>query len=92
MPAEVAYSYWTDPEKMLQWQGIEADIVPEVGGIYRINVTGKDITVGEFLEVEPNQRFVITWGFEREGHPIPAGSTRVEVLFEAKGAAVGSAK
>lgn len=79
VPREAAYALWTDPDKMVQWQGIEARLDPRPGGEYWVNVTGKDITVGEFVEVVPNERLVFTWGFDRPGHPIPARSTRVEV-------------
>ncbi len=85
VPAATVYEYWTDPEKMVLWQGMEATLEPRPGGIYRVNVTGRDITLGEFLEVAPGERLVFTWGFDREGHPIPAGSTRVEIDFLVQG-------
>jgi len=85
VPAATAYSYWVDPAKMMQWQGMEAELDPRPGGVYRVNVTGRDVTCGEFVEVTPNQRLVFTWGFDRAGHPIPAASTRVEVEFVEQG-------
>ncbi len=81
VPPETVYTYWVEPDRLLQWQGVEAELDPKPGGIYRVNVTGRDITVGEFVEVDPGKRLVFTWGFERPGHPVPAGSTRVEVDF-----------
>lgn len=85
VPPETVFAYWVEPDKFLKWQGVEAELDPRPGGIYRVNVTGRDITRGEFLEVEPGKRLVFTWGFERPGHPVPAGSTRVEVDFVPNG-------
>jgi len=37
------------------------------------------------VEIEPNRRLVFTWGWEGEGHPIPPGSSTVEVTLEPDG-------
>lgn len=84
-PLEAVYAYFVDREKMLQWMGVSADLDPQPGGRFRINVTGRDIAVGEYLEVVPNQRLVFTWGWEAPGHPLPPGSTTVEVTFTQQG-------
>jgi uncharacterized protein YndB with AHSA1/START domain len=39
---------------------------------------------GEFVEVIPPKRLVFTWGWKEPGHPVPAGSTRVEIDLEAR--------
>lgn len=80
---EVVFAYFTDPVKMLEWKGTEAYLDPRPGGIFRVNVTGREIARGEFLEVIPYSRIVFTWGWE-EG-PITPGSTTVEVLLTPDG-------
>ena len=61
---EIVFSYFTDPVKMLEWKGVEAELEPKPGGIYRVNVTGRDIAHGEYVEVSPYTRVVFTWGWE----------------------------
>jgi uncharacterized protein YndB with AHSA1/START domain len=80
---EVVYSFFTDPVKMVQWKGIYAHLDARRGGIYRVNVTGRDIAVGEYVELTPYTRIVFTWGWE--GSPIPPGSTTVEVDLTPEG-------
>lgn len=74
---EVVFSFFTDPVKMVQWKGMDAALDPRPGGIYRVNVTGRDIAVGTYTEITPFTRIVFTWGWENS--PIPPGSTTVEV-------------
>ena len=76
---EVVFLYFTDPARIVQWKGISAFLDARVGGVYRVNVTGRDIALGEYLEIEPYSRIVISWGWE--SGPVPPGSTRVEITF-----------
>ncbi len=80
---EVVFEFFTDPLKMIRWMGVDAMLDPQPGGAYRINVTGRDIAVGEYVEVVPYTRIVLTWGWENS--PIGPGSTRVEVSFTPDG-------
>lgn len=80
---EVVFEFFTDPLKMIRWMGIDAMLDPRPGGAYRVNVTGRDIAVGEYVEVVPHTRIVLTWGWENS--PIAPGSTRVEVSFTPDG-------
>lgn len=74
---ETIYEFFTDPVKMMQWKGVDAMLDPQPGGIYRVNVTGRDIAVGEYVELTPYTRIVFTWGWENS--PVAPGSTTVEV-------------
>jgi uncharacterized protein YndB with AHSA1/START domain len=80
---EVIYEFFVDPAKMVQWKGTEAFLAPHVGGVYRVNVTGRNIACGEYVELVPFSRIVFTWGWE-EG-PLPPGSTTVEVTLTPQG-------
>jgi uncharacterized protein YndB with AHSA1/START domain len=84
-PPEVVFPYFTDPARMVTWMGIAALLDPRPGGTLRIEANGRDVVLGEYLEVEPPRRVVFTWGFDGEGPPVPPGSSRVEVTFERDG-------
>jgi uncharacterized protein YndB with AHSA1/START domain len=76
---EVVFEFFTDPLKMVRWKGVDALLDPRPGGIYRVNVTGKEVALGEYVEIVPYSRIVITWGWENS--PIAPGSTRVEITL-----------
>jgi uncharacterized protein YndB with AHSA1/START domain len=59
---ETVFAYFTDPDKMVMWKGIEATLDPLPGGIYRVSINGRDVARGEYVEVIPNSRVVFTWG------------------------------
>ena len=80
---EVVFEFFTDPVKMVRWKGVDAMLDPRPGGVYRVNVTGKEIAVGEYVEIVPHSRIVLTWGWE--GSPIAPGSTRVEITLTPDG-------
>ena len=82
---ETIFPFFTDPEKMVLWKGIQATLDPRPGGIYRVNVTGHDIARGEYVEVVPYSRVVFTWGWEGEGNPVPPGASTVEITLIADG-------
>ena len=75
---ETVFSFWTDPEKMVRWQGISASLDPQRGGEFHVDL-GPGITIrGKFLEVSPYDRIVLSFGWE--GSPgVPPESTRVEI-------------
>jgi uncharacterized protein YndB with AHSA1/START domain len=76
---ETVFPFFTDPAKMTLWKGVEADLDPRPGGIYRVDVTGRDVVRGQYVEVVPNRRVGFTWGWERSGSPLPPGASTVEV-------------
>jgi uncharacterized protein YndB with AHSA1/START domain len=80
---EVIFDFFIDPVKMLRWKGTEAALDARPGGVYRVNVTGRDIALGEYVAIEPPHRIVFTWGWENS--PIAPGSTTVEVTLTPDG-------
>jgi uncharacterized protein YndB with AHSA1/START domain len=82
-PPEIVFEYFVDPEKMSRWIGSSARVDPRPGGIYRVDMNGRDIAAGEYLEVDPPHRVVFTWGWESGGAPIPPGASTVEVTLTA---------
>ena len=83
-PPETVFRYFTDRDRMRVWMGVTAEIDPRPGGGYRVNVTGLDTAVGEYVEVVPPERIVWTWGWEGSA-TIPPGSTTVEVTLTPDG-------
>jgi len=82
---ETVFAFFTDPTKIVQWMGTEATLDPRPGGVCRINPTGHAVMSGEFREVEPPRRIVLTWGWETEMFSTPPQSTIVEVALTPDG-------
>lgn len=76
---ETVFSFFADRDRWLSWQGLEAEIDPRPGGVFRMNVRGDGFASGRFVEVVPNRRLVFTWGWETEGSPVAPGSSTVVV-------------
>jgi uncharacterized protein YndB with AHSA1/START domain len=84
-PATV-FSFFTDRDRWLSWQGRTAEIDPTPGGVFRMNVRGDGWASGWFTVVEPPRRIAFTWGWEGDASPVPPGSSTVEVTLEPHGA------
>jgi uncharacterized protein YndB with AHSA1/START domain len=83
-PATI-FEFLTIPEKIIEWNGTEAELDPRPGGIYRVLMGNGHQSAGEFVEVAPDERVVFTFGWDLPGHPIPAGSTKVEITLIPEG-------
>jgi uncharacterized protein YndB with AHSA1/START domain len=80
-PPDEVFPFFTDPDKMIVWKAVEATLDPRPGGIFRIDVTGRDVARGEYVEIDPPRRVVFTFGWQAEGSPEPPGSTIVEITL-----------
>jgi len=83
-PATV-FSFFTDRDRWLSWQGVTAEIDARPGGVFRMNVRGDGWASGRFVAVEPPRRIVFTWGWEGDASPVPPGSSTVEITLEPDG-------
>jgi uncharacterized protein YndB with AHSA1/START domain len=79
-PATV-FSFFTDRDRWLSWQGVEAEIDPRPGGVFRMNVRGDGWAAGRFTTIEPHHTIVFTWGWEGDGSPVPLGSSTIEITL-----------
>ena len=77
-PPAAVFALLTDPEKILRWMGTEADVEPEPGGLYLVNVTGARNARGQFREVVPVHRLAYSFGWEGS-EEVPPGSSLVEI-------------
>src|SRR5258708_6372542 len=82
---ETIWPFLTQPDKHVEWEGTVADIDPRPGGVYRVLVAGQFQSAGEYVEVVPNEKVVYTFGWDQEGHPIPPGSTTIEITLHPEG-------
>ena len=78
---ETVFPYLTDPDRMVMWMGVSANLDPRPGGIYELNVNKDNHARGEYVEVTPYSRVVFTFGWEGEGGDVPPGSSRVEITL-----------
>lgn len=81
-PAEV-FPYFTDAALLVRWIGDWAELRPEPGGTFALDIDATPVR-GEYVEVEPPRRVVFTWGVPGRD-ALPPGSTTVEVVFTAEG-------
>jgi uncharacterized protein YndB with AHSA1/START domain len=80
---ETVFEYFVDPEKMVRWMGLSADLDPRPGGRYDVHVTPPFHAVGEFKEIDPPRFVSFTWGWD--GGPVPPGSSLVRVTLTPDG-------
>ncbi len=78
---ETVFAFFTDPAKMIRWKGQTATLDPRPGGLYRVDVNGRNVARGEYVEIVPNRRIIFTWGWEDEGNQVPPGSSTVEITL-----------
>src|SRR4249920_2851962 len=77
-PPAAVFALLTDPEKILRWMGTEAQVEPQLGGLYLVNVTGARCARGAFREVVPVHRLAYSFGWDGS-EEVPPGSSLVEI-------------
>jgi uncharacterized protein YndB with AHSA1/START domain len=78
------FRYLVEPDKLVRWMGVEAQIDPRPGGAFWLDVTGENIAAGNYVEVDPPHRVVFTWGWEGSAE-VPPGSSTVAFTLTAEG-------
>ena len=61
-PADLVFSYFTDPSKHVLWQGTHVELDPRPGGALRITFAPGYVATGTYLEIERPTRLLYTWG------------------------------
>ena len=79
------FPYLVDPELLVRWMGTEAVVDPVPGGEFRVLCGGVNPSAGHFVEVVPNEKVIFTFGWDVAGHPIPPGSSEVEITLTPDG-------
>jgi len=81
---ETVWEFFVDPEKLTRWKGMQAELDPTPGGIYRCAVIPGHTARGEFVELDRPHRLVFTWGWENES-AVPPGTSTIEVELTPEG-------
>jgi len=100
-PRERVWRAWTDPAQMRRWldfgedmrlESVQADL--RAGGRFRIQIRRADgeyyTAAGSYLVVQPPERVVYTWDWEKDGAggefgELEGRETQVTVEFHARG-------
>ena len=81
---ETVWEFFVDPDKLIRWKGMRADLDPRPGGVYRCEVIPGHTARGEYVELDPPRRLVFTWGWENESG-VPPGASTIEVELTPEG-------
>jgi uncharacterized protein YndB with AHSA1/START domain len=88
-PPATVFAFLTDPDKILRWIGTEATVEAHPGGLYLVNVGGKNIARGQFTEVIPVHRLAYSFGWEgRENVPPGSGLIEIDLIDQGEGTLV----
>lgn len=75
---ETVWALLVDEHEVTRWMGQKAELDLRPGGVYRVGVIPGHTARGAFVEIDPPNRLVFTWGWEAEGNPVPPGSSTIE--------------
>jgi uncharacterized protein YndB with AHSA1/START domain len=78
-PPEEVFRWFVRPELLVRWIGIDAQLDPRPGGLFRFEIAEGEWCSGRYLEVVPGRRVVVTWGWDSGAIPVPPGSSTVAV-------------
>ena len=81
---ETVWEFLVDPEKLMRWKGINVDLDPQPGGIFRCEVIPGHIARGEYVELDRPNRLVFTWGWDGS-EDVPPGSSTIEIELTTDG-------
>jgi uncharacterized protein YndB with AHSA1/START domain len=81
---ERVYEYFTRPEALVRWMGDFALLEPKPNGRFTVDVRGAPVR-GNYLELDPPHRLLISWGYAGSER-LPPGASTVEVRLIADGA------
>jgi uncharacterized protein YndB with AHSA1/START domain len=75
-PAEEVFRHLTDPVAMIRWMGQHAVLKAVPGGVFEVDINGIPVR-GQYLEIDPPHRVLVTWGVAGNAD-MPPGATEVE--------------
>ena len=81
---ETVWEFLVDPEKLMRWKGINADLETQPGGIFRCEVIPGHIARGEYIEIDRPNRLVFTWGWDGN-EDVPPGSSTIVIELASDG-------
>jgi uncharacterized protein YndB with AHSA1/START domain len=81
---ETVWEFLVDPEKLMRWKGINADLETQPGGIFRCEVIPGHIARGAYVEIDKPNKLVFTWGWDGS-EDVPPGSSTIEIELASDG-------
>jgi uncharacterized protein YndB with AHSA1/START domain len=81
---ETVWEFLVDPEKLMRWKGINADLETQPGGIFRCEVIPGHIARGEYVEIDKPNKLVFTWGWDGS-QDVPPGSSTIVIELASDG-------
>jgi len=78
-PPDVVFDHLVTAERMVSWMGQHAVLRAVPGGTFAVDINGY-LVRGEYLEVDPPRRVVMSWGMAGT-EDLPPGSTQVEFIL-----------
>jgi uncharacterized protein YndB with AHSA1/START domain len=81
---ETVWDFLVDPEKLMRWKGINADLDTQPGGIFRCEVIPGHIARGEYVEIDKPNKLVFTWGWDGS-EDVPPGSSTIVIELASDG-------
>jgi uncharacterized protein YndB with AHSA1/START domain len=75
----IVFAFFTDPQRLIRWMGVSAELDPRPGGIFLVDVNPGWVARGEFKEVVPVTRLTYTWGWEGNNDHVAPGSSLIEI-------------
>ena len=81
---ETVWEFLVDPEKLMRWKGINADLETQPGGIFRCEVIPGHIARGEYVEIDKPNKLVFTWGWDGS-EDVPPGSSTIVIELATDG-------
>lgn len=81
---DTVFEHLTTEAGMTAWMGQRAELDPQVGGVFAVDIAGHAIR-GRYLHVERPVRVVVSWGMAGSDD-LPPGASTVEFRLTAVGA------
>jgi uncharacterized protein YndB with AHSA1/START domain len=78
-PPEAVYPYLTRAEAIVAWMGDYAVLDAGPGGVFHLDINGVPVR-GNYLELDPPHRLLISWGHAGSDR-LPPGSSTVEITL-----------
>lgn len=80
---QTIFALFVDSDKMPLWMGVATELDPRPKGVYRVNMGGRNMILGEYVEITHYAKVVFTFGWQGNDLAILPGSTTVQVdMFE----------
>jgi uncharacterized protein YndB with AHSA1/START domain len=78
---EQVFEFLVTPAGLAAWMGERANLEPQVGGAFEVDIGGAPIR-GRYLEIDPPHRVVVSWGVAGS-IDFPPGASRVSFFLSA---------